>query len=80
MSKAFDSINRHKLMSYLSEILTQSEVYMMIILINDVIINVVMGNEIGIDILTNIGSCQGDLRSLLYLYNKRRNSPTTGHT
>ena len=41
MSKAFDSINRKKLLIYLSEILTESEMYIMNLrLSNDVIINV----------------------------------------
>ena len=53
MSKAFDSINRKKLLIYLSEILTESEMYIMNLLINDVIINVHFGEEKGENIFTN---------------------------
>ena len=54
MSKAFDSINRKKLMTYLSEILNEDEMYMMNLLINDITINVKYGNEQGKDIRTNV--------------------------
>ena len=66
MSKAFDSINRKKLMSYLREILTESEVYMMNILINDIVLNVFVGQESGDKIFTNVGSCQGDCLSAFF--------------
>ena len=66
MSKAFDSINRKKLLIYLSEILTESEMYIMNLLINDVIINVHFGEEKGEIIFTNIGSCQGDCLSAIF--------------
>ena len=66
MSKAFDSIDRKKLMSYLREILTESELYIMNLLINDVVLNVVVGKEVGEEILTNIGSCQGDCLSAFF--------------
>ena len=55
VSKAFDTVNRTKLMNQLKGILTGSELHMMHILINDVILNVRIGNKIGRDILTKIG-------------------------
>ena len=68
MSKAFDTVNRPKLMNQLKEILTESELHMMHILINDVILNVRIGNKVGKDILTKIGICQGDcLSALLFI-------------
>ena len=66
MSKAFDSIDRKKLMRYLREFLTESELYMMNLLINDVVLNVFVGGESGKNIFTNIGSCQGDCLSAFF--------------
>ena len=66
MSKAFDSIDRRKLMEYLSEILEDDELYMLNLLINDVVINVEMGEEKGKNIHTNVGSCQGDCLSAIF--------------
>ena len=68
MSKAFDTVNRPKLMNILKELLTESELFMMHVLINDVILNVRIGSKIGRDILTAIGICQGDcLSALLFI-------------
>lgn len=66
MSKAFDSIERGKLMEYLREVLNNDEMYMLHLLINDVRINVEMGEERSEDIVTNIGSCQGDCLSAIF--------------
>ena len=63
-SKAFDSIDRHKLLLYLSEILNVRETYILHLLLNDVVINV--GNETGDNIKTNVGSCQGDCLSPIF--------------
>ena len=68
MSKAFDTVNRSKLMETLKNILTPSELRMMYLLINDVILNVKIGDKVGADILTAIGICQGDcLSALLFM-------------
>ena len=80
MSKAFDTINRKKLMEELQEILTESEMHIMDILINDVIINIKFRNTTVSDILTAIGICQGDCLSallfILYLGAALRQIPT----
>ena len=66
MSKAFDTVNRSKLMETRKNILTPSELYMMYLLINDV--NVKIGDKVRADILTAIGICQGDcLSALLFI-------------
>ena len=82
MSKAFDKVNRPKLMNILKDLLTESELFMMHILINDVILNVRVGSKIGRDILTAIGICQGDcLSALLFiLYLAYAIKPIPQHT
>ena len=65
MSKAFDTVNRVKLLNQLKEILKDDEMRMMDLLITDVLINVRVGSEIGEDIYTNIGVCQGDCLSAI---------------
>ena len=68
MSKAFDTVNRSKLMEILKNILTPSELHMIYLVINDVILNVKIGDKVGADILTAIGICQGDcLSALLFM-------------
>ena len=80
MSKAFDTVKRPKLMEILSKILTESELHMMHILINDVIINVKISNHTGSNIHTKIGICQGDCLSallfILYLSNAIKPIPS----
>ena len=44
MSKAFDSVNRSKLMEILKNILTPSELHMMYIIIRNAILNVNIGD------------------------------------
>ena len=44
MSKAFDTVDRSKLMEILKNILTPSELHMMYLLIKDVILNVNIGD------------------------------------
>ena len=58
MCKAFYSIDRTILLFHLEEALIESEMYMMNILINNLIIDVQYGMERGTDILTNTGACQ----------------------
>ena len=65
MSKAFNAVNRSKLMEIFKNILTPRELPMMYLLINDVILNVKIGDKVGTDILTAIGICQGDCLSAL---------------
>ena len=67
MSKAFDTVNRPKLITILRTILTPTELYMMHLLIDDVILNVKVGDTFGEDILTMIGICQGDCLSAILL-------------
>ena len=68
MSKAFDTVNHSKLMEILKNILTPSELHMMYLLINDVILNMKIGDKVGADIVTAIGICQGDcLSALLFI-------------
>ena len=68
MSKDFNAVNRSKLMEIFKDILTPRELHMMYLLINDVILNVKIGDKVGADILTAIGTCQGDcLSALLFI-------------
>ena len=68
MSKAFDTLNHSKLMEILKNILTPSELHMMYLLINDVILNEKIGDKVGADILIAIGICQGVyLSALLFI-------------
>ena len=53
MAKAFDTVNRSKLMEILKNMLTPSELYMMFLLVNDVILNVKLGSNTGADIKTD---------------------------
>ena len=54
MSKAFDVVDQKKLMNILGSILIKCELHMMHVLINDVILNVKIGNMTDWDIHTNI--------------------------
>ena len=68
MSKAFDTVNRNKLMTLLESILSDCELHMMHSLINDVNLNVRLGNNVGENITTSVGICQGDcLSALLFI-------------
>ena len=68
MSKAFDTVSRSKLMSILESILSDCELHMMHVLINDVILNVRLGDKTGSNINTSTGICQGDcLSALLFI-------------
>ena len=69
MSKAFDTVNRNKLMKYLEEILTPSEMRLMFLLIAGVKLRVRVGKEFGEYIETNIGVAQGDcLSAILFIF------------
>ena len=68
MSKAFDTVNRSKLTEILKNFLTPSQLHMVYLLINDVILNVKIGDKVGANIITAIGICQGDcLYALLFI-------------
>ena len=58
MSKAFDTVNRNKLMELLEDLLDEDEIYIMNLLIMDVVMNVKLGDEEGEDITTNVGVVQ----------------------
>ena len=61
-------MSREKLLTMLSDFLTNSELHIMKMLIMDVILNVKVGDTIGIDILTGVGITQGDcLSALLFI-------------
>ena len=69
MSKAFDTVDRNKLMNQLEELLNAYEMRMMHLLIADVELFVRMGNEMGDNIRTNIGVAQGDcLSAFLFIF------------
>ena len=69
MSKAFDSVNRNKLMEYLNDILSPGEMRLSYLLISGVKLKVRVGKEFGVPILTNIGVVQGDgLSAILFIY------------
>ena len=80
MSKAFDKVDRNKLLEMLAEILDESEMRLMDILISDVLLNVRLGDTLGKDILTLIGIAQGDCLSailfIFYLAIALKNTPT----
>ena len=81
MSKAFDTVSRNELMNILKGILTDSELHLMHILINDITLNVRIGKAVGEDIHTNVGICQGDcLSALLFiLYLAKAMTPLPKH-
>ena len=65
MSKTFDTVDQQKLMNILGSILTKCELHIMHVLINDVTLNVKIGNKTGPGIFKNIRICQGDCLSTL---------------
>jgi len=73
MSKAFDTVDRGKLSEILTKILDDDELHLMKVLIQDVQLQVRIGNQTGKPIRTNIGVPQGDCLSpilfTLYLAN-----------
>ena len=66
MIKAFDTVNRNKLLKYLEEFLTKSEMRLVYLLISGVELRVRVGNEIGEIIETNVGVAQGDCFSAIF--------------
>ena len=60
MSKAFDTVERGKLFEILKKILDEDELHLMKVLLQDVQLQVRIGNQTGKAIKTNIGVPQGD--------------------
>ena len=73
MSKAFDTVDRGKVFKILKAILNDDEQHLMKVLIQDVKLQVRIGNQMGDTFNTNIGVPQGDCLSpvlfTLYLAN-----------
>ena len=68
MSKAFDTVNRPKLLEDLKQILEPDELHLMSILIKDVRLKVKVANNTGAQILTEVGIAQGDcLSAILFI-------------
>ena len=69
MSKAFDTVNRKKLMELMEPLLDENEMRMMYLLIGGVELVVRIDKETGKRISTNIGVAQGDcLSALLFIF------------
>ena len=66
MSKAFDTVNRGKLMKHLEDILSESEMRLVYLLISGVKIKVRVGKKCGEEIATNVGVVQGDCLSAVF--------------
>ena len=79
MSKAFDTVERGKLFEILKKILDEDELHLMKVLLQDVQLQVRIGNQTGKAIKTNIGVPQGDCLSpvlfTLYLANALAANP-----
>ena len=68
MSKVFHIVDRKKLINILGSILTKCELHTMYVLINDVILNVKIGNKTRPNIRANIRISQDDcLSALLFI-------------
>ena len=81
MSKAFDTVNRSKLMLDLILILDEDEIHMIKILITDVELKVKVGGTIGNGFKTNTGVPQGDcLSPLLFILYLARSITSTQPT
>ena len=69
MSKAFNTVCRSKLLTDLQEVLEPDEMHMMSVLINDVVLTVKVGKELGEQIKTEVGIVQGDcLSAVLFIF------------
>ena len=71
MSKAFDTVNRHTLLTNLNKVLEQDELHLLCILTNGPLISVTLDGEVREKFQTYVGICQGDCLSavlfILYL-------------
>ena len=69
MSKAVDTVCRSKLLTDLQDVLEPDEMHMMAVLINDVVLTVKVGKELGEKIKTEVGIAQGDcLSAVLFIF------------
>lgn len=70
MSKAFDTVNRNKLLKDLSNVLDRDELHLLHLLINNVNIHVKIENNISENpIETKVGICQGDcLSAIMFIF------------
>ena len=66
MSKAFDTIQRGTLIEDLRQVLNNSELFLIALLLKDVEFAVKLNNKKGQKFLTNIGSPQGDSASAIF--------------
>ena len=77
MSKAFDTVNRHKLFEILEEIMTPDELHIMSILTNLPKIKVKINQTTSTEFITQVGIMQGDCLSailfILYLSESLKN-------
>ena len=71
MSKAFDSVDRGKLLRQLNDIIEEDELHIIKILVEDVVLQVRNRETVGEKFVTNLGVPQGDCLSpmlfILYL-------------
>ena len=63
MMYPFDTVCRNKLLTDLQEVLEPDEMHMMAVLINDVVLTVNVGKELGEQFKTEVGIAQSDCLS-----------------
>jgi len=69
MSKAFDTVDRPKLIEDLRELLNDDELHLLHILIHDVTLQVRVGQDLGEEFMTEKGIAQGDcLSAVLFIF------------
>ena len=69
MSKAFDTVNRHTLMTDLQKTLEADELHLLAILTNRPRLSVTLDGDTGDEFPTYVGICQGDcLSAVLFIY------------
>ena len=80
MSKAFDTVNRKKLMLDLQKLLDPDEVHLLSIITNRPLLSVTLDGDTGQEFPTYVGICQGDCMSailfIFYLALSRRTNWT----
>ena len=69
MSKAFDTVNRKKLMLDLQKLLDPDEVHLLSIITNRPLLSVTLNGDTGQEFPTYVGICQGDcLSAVLFIF------------